>query len=395
MNTLTIARYNMRQRALSTGLTMFLVAVGVALVSAIWIINREVQHGFGRGVAGRFHLVVGPKGSPLQLVLNAVFHMDKPVGNLSYAVFESLQKDRRVKLAIPMALGDNFQGFHIVGTTSEFISRFEYQQGRTFGIRGRAFKDDFEAVLGSEVARRTGLKIGDKFMAAHGVVETPVTERHEHAYTVVGILEPTRTPHDRALYCTLASVMDLHDLQDVKLAAVLVLAEHHRFIGDLAKEINDGPDAMAVYPNNEIGNLMKIVGSVDTVLIAVSYLVLLAAGISIFVSIYNSMAERRREIAIIRALGAPAGVVFRMIVIEASSICFVGAVAGLLLSHGFVFFGRAALQEWTGVPIGPGLPTIWDAALLAGTVLLGAVSSLVPAVAAYRTDVATNIRPTA
>lgn len=187
--------------------------------------------------------------------------------------------------------------------------------------------------------------------------------------------------------------MDLHGLQETRLAAVLVLAEHPRFIGELAREINERPDAMAVYPNNEIGNLMKIVGSVDTVLIAVSYLVLLAAGVSIFVSMYNSMAERRREIAIIRALGAPAGVVFRMIVIEASAICLVGAVAGLLISHGFVFFGRGALQEWTGVPIGPGVPTIRDAALLAGTVVLGAVSSLVPAVAAYRTDVATNIRP--
>lgn len=396
MNVFSLAKANMRQRWLATLLTMMLVAIGVALVHAILTIKAEVQSGFNRGVAGKIHLVVGPKGSPMQLVLNSLFHVSKPVGNLPSSFYDSLRDNPKVKLAIPIAVGDNYQGLAVVGTTPEFLNDLELANAQKFTFeQGRAFQAKYETVLGAEAARQTGLKLGDEFHATHGIEEGGAEHEEEH-FKVVGILEPTGTPHDRALYCSLDSVYGLHEkLTGRPLSAILVVMQSDLWIGSFAREINDGKEAMAALPSSEIRDLMKIVGNADKVLVAISWLVLFAAGVSILVSIYNSMNDRRREIAIVRALGAPAAVVFEIIVIEAATICVVGGLAGLLVSHGAIFFGRAPIHAMTGVVIGAALPGLQDLLLLAGAVGIGVVSSLIPAVSAYKTDIATNIRPIA
>lgn len=405
MNVFKLARANMRQRWLATILTMMLVAIGVALVHAILTIKSEVQAGFNRGVAGKIHVIVGPKGSPMQLVLNSLFHVSKPVGNLNYSYYEKEIKNHgKVKLAIPIAVGDNYMGFHIVGTVPELLTELELANAERFAFaKGRAFNKQWEAVLGSEVARVTGLKVGDHFHAEHGMTESHFEENihKEGHYDVVGVLEPTGTPHDRALYCDLDSVYDLHEnlknTSEAKkpISAILVVCHSDNWIGPFAYEINNGKDAMAALPSSEIRDLMKIVGNVDQVLVAISWLVLFAAGVSILVSIYNSMNDRRREIAIVRALGAPAAVVFQIIVIEAATICLIGGLAGLLVSHGSIYFGRGIVQAATGVPIGAGTLGLQDLGLLGGAVAIGICSSLIPAVSAYKTDIATNIRPIA
>jgi putative ABC transport system permease protein len=405
MNALSIARANMRQRRLATILTMMLVAIGLALVHAILTIKSEVQAGFNRGVAGKVHAIVGPKGSPMQLVLNSLFHVSKPVGNLNASYYENVIKDHpRVKLAIPMAVGDNYQGYHIVGTIPEFLTELELANSERFRFAaGKPFSTEWQAVLGSEAARTTGLGVGDHFHAEHGVVESHVEENvhKEGHFDVVGVLAPTGTPHDRAVYCTLKSVYDLHENQKAvsegkkPLSAILVVCRAESWIGPFVFEINNGPDAMAAIPSIEIRDLMKIVGNVDRVLVAISWLVLFAAGVSILVSIYNSMSDRRREIAIIRALGAPASTVFNLIVIEAAAICLIGGVVGLAVSHAAILLGRDIILATAGVPIGAGGPDWVDLYLLAGALGIGIVSSLIPAFSAYRTDVATNLRPVA
>jgi putative ABC transport system permease protein len=396
MNVFSLAKANMRQRLLATILTMLLVAIGVALVHAILTIRDEVQSGFKRGVAGKIHLVIGPKGAPMQLVLNSLFHVSKPLGNLSYSYYENeIKSSQKVKLAIPIAVGDSYKGLAVVGTTPEFLTQLELANEQTFKFeQGGAFKEHFEAVLGAEAARQTGLKIGDEFHPTHGMEEQG-SEHHEE-FKVVGILEPTGTPHDRALYCDIETVHDMHGkITGRPISAILVVLHSDLWVAGFAREINDGKDATAAMPAIEIRDLMNMVSNANKVLIYISWLVLFAAGVSILVSIYNSMSERRREIAIIRALGAPAAVVFQIIVIEAATICFIGGLAGLAASHLTVLFGRAAIHAMTGVVIGPAWPGLQDLALLGGAILIGILSSLIPAVSAYKTDIATNIRPTA
>ncbi len=399
MNTLKMAWYNMKQRLLATILTSFLVTIGVGLISSIFTVRDQVDQSFSRGVAGRFDLVVGPKGSSLQLVLNAVFHLDKPLGNIPYEFYDRLCDDtRRVELAIPMAMGDSVKGFRLIGTNQDFLTKFEHRKGETFRFSsGRPFDLMYEAVIGAEVARRTGMKVDNYFPATHGIESSGQT--HEHNFRVVGVLEPTGTPHDRAIFCDLKSVWELHrdptaSSMQRNLSAILVRLKYETDLS-FSKEINDDVKAQAVMPSTGIRDLQSLFGNVQGLIMAVSYLVLLAAGVSIFVSLYNSMSERRREIAIIRAMGAPAGTIFQMILLESAIICLIGAVVGVTLSHVGLVVLQSALRDATGLVIFAGLPGMDDVLLIAGALVLGLVSAVIPAVNAYRTDVATHIRPVA
>lgn len=453
MNLMKIVMKNMRQRALATWLTGTSVALGVALAVAIVLIKQGVQQRFEQGTVG-YEMVVGAKGSPLQLVLNTVYNLDISPGNISWKLFEQLRADPRVKLAVPFSVGDNFHGFRIVGTTDAFFKDFEFEPGRkpelaagrvfTFteaALKG-AFQEaeqrakerearergeevkpapvaegmpasrPFEAVIGSTVAQQTGLQIGQTFIAAHGVQPSAEAKEHtENPWTVVGILAPTRTAADRAIYINLDSFYHIegHELREptapakveekdndpdpgqVSSIVLKLRSPIHAF--PLYREINDREDAMAAFPAAEIRKLFDIVGNIDRLLFAQAILVLVVAGVAIAVSIYNSMSERRREIAILRALGARRATIFSIVLLEAMAICIVGAAAGLLGGHLVVAAANGALYRASGFVI-PGFHMqALEWYILAVAVILGAISGIGPAWGAYRTDVAKNLAP--
>ncbi len=222
MNFLQLVIKQMRQRSLSTSLTLLSVLLGVSLAVAIMVFNREGEKLFGQSDFG-YDLVIGAKGSKLQLVLNTTYHMSMSPGNISYEVYESLagRFPGAVRWAVPMAVGDNYKGYRIVGTTPQILpvdaagerldagKVFEYRLDRTFELaQGRAFKPKtFEAVIGDEVARKTGLKLGDKIKATHGLVSNDLAaeDEHDERWTVVGVLQPTRTANDRVIFIPLES----------------------------------------------------------------------------------------------------------------------------------------------------------------------------------------------
>lgn len=402
MTIFSIVRANLRQRSLSSTLTASLVAVGVALVCAILLIRTSVEEGLADGRAGKLHLVVGPKGSGLQLVLHAVYHLGKPTGTIPFSLYDDLRIDPRVRLAVPVATGDNVAGFQLVGTAPHFLRDFHVRENETLRLKeGRAFEKDGEVVLGSEAARKTGLRVGEEFYATHGVRESErEEERHREGHlTVVGILAPTETPHDRAIYTTLETVWGLHpNLASLPanrkpLSGVYITMHSDAHIAGFAGALNSGKEAMAAFPSVEIRDLMSVIGHLDTVLLAISWLVLLSAGVSIMVSIYNSIAERRREIAILRAVGSPRSTVLGMILIESMALCAIGAFGGLALSHAGVAFGERPLRDLTGIYIAWSGLGLRDAVLFVGTLGIGALAGLLPALAAYRTDVASHLRP--
>jgi putative ABC transport system permease protein len=453
MNLMKIVMKNMRQRALATWLTGTSVALGVALAIAIILIKQGVQQRFEQGTVG-YEMVVGAKGSPLQLVLNTVYNLDISPGNISWKLFEQLRADPRVKLAVPFSVGDNFHGFRIVGTTDAFFKDFEFEPGhkpelaagRVFTFTEAALKSafqeaeqrakerearergdevklapapegtpanrPFEAVIGSIVARETGLQTGQTFIAAHGVQPSAEAKEHtENPWTVVGILAPTRTAADRAIYINLDSFYHIegHELREptapakveekdndpdpgqVSSIVLKLRSPIHAF--PLYRQINDRQDAMAAFPAAEIRKLFDIVGNIDRLLFAQAILVLVVAGVAIAVSIYNSMSERRREIAILRALGARRATIFSIVLLEAMTICVMGAAAGLLGGHLVVAAANGALYRASGFVIPAFHIQALEWYILSIAVILGAISGIGPAWGAYRTDVAKNLAP--
>lgn len=455
MNLFTIVIKNMRQRALATWLTAISVALGVALSVAILLVKQGVQQRFEQGTLG-YEMLVGAKGSPLQLVLNTVYNLDVSPGNVSWKLFEQLRDDKRVKLAVPFSVGDNYHGFRIMGTTDAFFKEFEFEPGRRPELAaGRIFNFNeaalrtafeeaeqrakereakergeevkpapershaerlFEAVIGSTVAQETGLKISEKFIAAHGVQPSAEAKEHtENPWTVVGILKPTHTAVDRGLYINLDSFYDIegHEIRnptEEKKAAAAEEKDNDPDLGmvssivlklrspisafPLYREINDRQDAMAAFPAAEIRKLFNIVGNIDRLLLAQAVLILIVAGVAIAVSIYNSMSERRREIAILRALGARRATIFSIVLLEAVAICAVGALVGIVGGHLVVAAANGIIYQASGFVIPAYHVQALEWFILVVAVAIGAISGLGPAVGAYRTDVAKNLAPT-
>lgn len=447
MNIFTLVTKNILQRCLSILLTTLSVALGVALIAATISIKNEVETNFRQSSVG-YEMIVGSKGSPMQLVLSTVYMLGNPVGNIRYEVYEDLKKDRRVALALPYAFGDNYAGHRIVGTTDEVFTKFQYAPGKSYEIsEGRPFKaeSEFEAVIGSEVAKRTGMKIGDTFIATHGLQESSEDTGHQHEekpFTVVGIMKPTGATADKIIYTTLRSVWEIHehhgaedehsdtetegthdnhdhdahhdedgdhDYEQVShahvsdITAVIVKVRSPLFALQFYKQINDGTMAQAAIPVNEIKSLFDIVGNVDWAFLLITALVIVVALIGMLVAIYNSLNERRREIAIMRSLGAHRRKIFGIITLEAVVISFFGTLAGLLLSKLLLLLVKGYIIESTGVEIGvkvlnfisikEGVSVPVELILLSVVPLIGALAGLVPAISAYRTDVARNLNP--
>ncbi len=406
------------QRRLSSSLTSASIALGVAVVVAVLALKAQGREAFNQSAIG-YDLVVGAKGSKLQLVLNTVYHLDQPTGIIPYALYERLGSDRRVKLAVPIAVGDTYRGHRLVGASDRLLAEFEVQPGQKFELaEGRNFAFDekhlrhlmtaptdhkhegeggaFEAVLGSAAAASTGLRVGSTFVARHG---GDTGEEHEEKWTVVGALRPTGTPNDRAIFINLESFFHIkgHQAEEVtrgKISAVLLKTRGDRAADDLAWEVNNGVEALAARPAPVMAELFELVGQVDVLLLAVACLVILVAAVSILVSIYNSMAERRRAIAIMRALGARRATVLAIVLYEAAALCLLGGVSGVVLGHLLTAVAGGVLLGAAGVRVSATAFQPAELAVLAGVVLLGALAGILPALKAYRTDIADGLGPT-
>ncbi len=455
MSIFTLVIKNILQRKFSVLLTIISVSLGVALIGSTLAIKEEVEKNFNQSNVG-YEMIVGAKGSPMQLVLNTVFMLGNPVGNIRYEVYEKLKHDRRIALALPYALGDNYHGFNIVGTTDDLFTKFNYKVGKSFSFAsGTAFEahSKFQAVLGFDAAKSTGLKIGDEFIATHGLQESAEGIAHQHEetpFTVVGILNRTGTASDKIIYTTVESVWAVHEheLHDehheheqseelsqinepeihqapeshhkehdhhhhegistedhriTDLTAVLIKVRSPLFALHLYKQINDWPLAQAAIPVNEIKSLFEIISNIDWAFFLITILVIVVALIGMMVSIYNSLYERRREISIMRALGAHRSKIFSIIILEAFTISFFGALFGLFFSKLLSLILKGYILETTGVEISVKLLTMIsfyeitelpvELLIMSSVSFIGALVAIIPAIVAYKTDVSKNLSP--
>lgn len=424
MNVLQLAWIGVKRRPLASTLTALYVGLGTALALLVTAARESTQRSFA-DVAHGYDLLLAPQnGSGLTAVLSTLFYVDRPVGTLPYEALERARKDPRVKAAVPYALGDMFRGHRVVGTTADHFRVLTDAAGRTLdeGITGRVFAPEaFEAVVGSQAARLAGLALGDTIRVSHGLSAA----LHEHAETwkVVGLLRPTGTPQDRAVFIPLptfyaikghteepaggqpgaaAAPEDGHedghehaheadsDVRRLTGIGVRLTSPFLRLqvFGELRK---DGQGVQPVMPADEVRTLLDdVVGPVDAAFRWLAGLVLLVGALGILVGLYNTLQGRRREIAVLRALGARPAHVFLLLLLEAVLLCLLGGLVGLVLGHGAVLALAPGMLAQYGVRLSAD-PGLTDLLLLAGLALLGVVVGLVPAWRGLRTPVAENL----
>lgn len=397
-----MVRRSLRQHALSTAVTAASIALAGGLLMSVWTVKTEAQRAF-TGVNAGFDAVLGARGSKLQLVLNTIFHLEESPGNIPASDYEQIRTNAAVQAAIPIALGDNYLGYRIVGTTTNLFTDVEHAPGRTFAVAsGRIFDPARrEAVVGSFAARRLGLRVGDTFQPYHGLIFNP-RDQHAETYVVVGVLEPSNTPADRVIWIPLQGVqlMAGHDpaaANDVSGVLIKFKAASPLVARQLDLMYNrQGNRLTFAWPIAQIvAQLFNKIAWVDRVLALVAYLVAAVAAAGILVSIYNSMNERRRDLAILRALGARRATLFGAVVLEAAAIAALGMAAAYLVHGALMLLVGAVVRAETGVVI---VPWVWNPVLLLaplGMIALGALAGLVPAWKAYRLPVAENLAPVA
>jgi putative ABC transport system permease protein len=391
---------SLRQHLLSTLITALSIALAGGLLMSVWSVKEQAQSTFTR-LDGGFDAVLGARSSKLQLVLNAVFHLESSPANIAWSDYLEIKTNANVELAVPLAMGDNFRGYRIVGTLPELFEKAEYAPGRHYAVQppGRLFDATLrEAVVGSFAARKLNLKRGDFFHPYHGLTFDE-KEQHAETYVVVGILEPSNTPADRVIWIPLEGVQKMggHKSESTdELSAVLVKLRSPVAGRMLEQAYNkQGTRLTFAWPiGATMVGLFDKISWFDKVLALVAYLVALVAAGSILAGIYNSMNERRREIAILRALGAHRGTVFGTIVLEAATIAALGMVIGFAFYLGIMLVVAGIVRAQTGVVIDP---FAWNPVMAwapLGMILLGALAGIVPAFKAYRTDVAEHLLPT-
>jgi len=393
MTILTVSLKYLRGRLVASTLTVVSIALGVSLVVASVLLARGIKDSFIAG-ATDYNLVVGAKGSPTQLVLGVVFRMDLATPNIEYTIYRDLQQDPRVETAVPIGVGDAYRGFRYVATSSAYFAAFPWRR-KTFALAvGKFFADDplsepaYEAVLGAEAARSTRLQIGDRFYEGEEMAEYPLT--------VVGILRPTHSADDRAIFFSLPSYWGMNEVARgmvVKpLTAVLIRPKRMSDLPSLNRELNISAETQAVLPSAvllTIFNMMAVAENVLKMILAIVGVIVL---LYVLVAMYSATMERRREIATMRALGARRATVFGIILAESAGLATVGGVVGLLAGHAIAYLAGLVLGQ-SGLVTNPFLFNPFEPVVLVGVILLGTLAGLLPAVLAYRTEVAENLAP--
>ena len=426
MNLFSLVWSYLKARPLNTAINIVLLSLGIAVITILLIFNKQLEEKITTNSRG-IDLVVGAKGSPLQLILCNIFHIDFPTGNISLAEAERISKHRLIKKAVPLALGDSYQAYRIIGTNRDYPALYKAELAE-----GNWFKANLEVTIGATVAQMSKLKIGDTFESAHGLAEGGHAH-NEHMYKVTGILKPSYTVVDNLILTNVESVWVMHHEEeeppevpeedhvhdhdgehthdhdyehaidssmlsplvpsvlkgDSTLEITSVLLQYRSPMGaiQLPRQINSGSNLQAASPAFETARLFSILGVGIDILMAFAYVLILISALSIFIALYNSLKERRYDMAILRSMGASRGKLFVSILLEGGLLTFLGSLTGLLMAHIAVLILGTVMPEIqkSGISGLVFYPEEWI--ILAASLLLGLACALIPAIQAYRTDI--------
>jgi putative ABC transport system permease protein len=420
-----IVTKSLTTRLFSTVTTALMVAVAVSMLLVILSMRDAGESAFDRGT-GNVDILITRDNSPLTSVLNSMFYANVPPRPIEWSKYLELARSQPFEFAIPVATGDTYRGaVPVVATTREFFELFEPAPGVGWTVaEGELFDANFEVVVGARAARETGLRVGDDIVLTHGSGEGAHVHT-EFVYEVVGILGPTGGPHDRALYTDLDSTWILHahdrrlieheagprnepmsitTKEDLVEADRLITGIYTKVITRPGRSVSaslapvfvalrSDPSIIVAQPADEVRKLFAIVSNVDQILIGMAAVVMVSSAIGILLAMYNSMAARRRQIAVLRVLGCSRGRMFGLVLTESTMLGLLGAAAGVVLSVIGAAVVAGVLKARLGLVIDPTIG-LRPAIIVAGSaVVLAALAGAVPAAMAYRTSVARSLRP--
>ncbi len=407
-----IAWKNSWFKPLNTVLSIILLTASVAIISLLILLQKQFEKQFSSNIDG-VDLVIGAKGSPMQLILSSVYQMDAPTGNINYKDAQVWMKHPFVKTAIPLAFGDNYRGFRIVGTTNEYLKKYEAEI-----ISGSMFTKNFEVVLGSEVARKMNIKVGDKFFGSHGDAEEG--EVHdEYAYVVKGIASPTGKVIDNLISSNIESVWAMHHHEedgtaaanhqhedgdnhqheeahnhetDHEITAVLIKLKNKMGFILWPRLIAQNTKMQAASPAIEINRLFSLFGIGLEALQYLAYGIMLISGISIFIALYNTLKERKYEFALMRVSGASRSQLLILVLFESILLCIIGFVLGTIVGRLGLYFISTSTEENYKMAFNPfEFAGKEEGILFLTTIFVGLIAALIPAVKAYRLNISKTL----
>ena len=415
MAVLRLAWQSLLNRRFTALITIFTIALSVALLLGVERLRHDARAGFANTISGT-DLLVGARSGPTQLLLYSVFHIGNATNNISWKTYKELSQHRKIAWTVPISLGDSHAGYRVIGTTPGFYQHYRFAGDRELAFaQGRTFDDVFDVVLGSEVARKLGYQVGDQIILAHGAGKVSLIKHEDKPFRVVGILQASGTPVDRSLQVHLSGIEAIHkdwfsgspipgvkfDAERVRnmnltpktITAFLVGLKSRIATFRVQRDINEfeKEPLLAILPGAALAELWEMMAVAENALLVVSVMVVLVGLTGMLTVLLTSLNERRREMAILRSLGARPAQVFVLVVGEASVISLIGLLAGVLL----LYLGMAGLRPWLETEynlfISLGLPGSRELSLMLLVWVSGTLIGLIPAQRAYRNSLADGL----
>jgi len=414
MNLLRLSWKNIRHNPLGTLLSVTLFALGIGLMVFLFLVQKQLDDNFKKNLAG-IDLVVGAKGSPLQLILSSMYHIDAPTGNITLGAARPYMNPKHpfIETAIPLSMGDSYRQYRIVGTTQDFIHLYDAGLAE-----GKIWQYNMEATIGANVARELGMKIGDTFSSSHGFSDDEHAAHDHTEFKVVGILAPSGSVIDQLILTTTQSFWLVHEHaatdeehhdhahhdhnhapttppnlldepEEKEITSLLLQFKGRNFQAlNLGRNINQKTDMQAASPAIEINRLHSLMGTGEQVLRMLAIVIIFVSGLSIFISLFSSLRERQYELSLMRVMGAGRSKLFALIILEGLLLAIIGYLIGLFLGHFAMQIMATTMEDaykysfsaWEFLPI-----EWW---LLIGALLIGFIASVLPAIRAARMDVA-------
>ncbi len=410
-----LAARSLWNRRFTAGLALLSITISVALLIGVEKVRTEARSSFTQTVAGT-DLIVGARSGSIQLLLYSVFRIGDATANVSWESYQRITSHPMVAWAIPLSLGDSHRGYRVVGTTNSYFERLRYGGNRSLELAaGTWFEDLFEATLGAEVARSLGYDIGDEITLAHGTGSHSFVDHDDMPFTISGILAPTGTPVDQSIHVSLEAIEAIHlgwqsgipipgqevspedarsqELTPRSITAFLLGLESRAAVFQIQRAINAYPDEAlsAILPGVALQQLWNLVGIAENALLVVAAFVVLAGLAGMVTMLLASLSERRREMAILRSVGARPVHVFGLLTAESTLLGITGAVAGFALVYGAMALGAPLAQASFGIHLTPSAPSVRELTLLGMVIAGAALAGAVPAWRAYRLSLADGL----
>lgn len=404
-------------RRFTLGLTMFAIALSVAMLLGVERLRDQAHQSFSHSIAGT-DLVVGAKSSPVQLMLYAVFRIGEADSNMSWSAYQAVAKNPLVAWSIPISLGDSHRGFPVLGTTGAYFEHFHYGDGKALSFsQGRPFSEVFDAVIGAEVAKQLGYSLGDSLILSHGMQEAHLHEHANKPFKIVGILRPTGTPVDRTVHISLEAMNAIHldwvggapmpgfsipaehvkkfDLSPKEITATLVGLHNRAMVFKIQREINlySKEPLIAVMPGVALTQLWQVVNVAEKSLLAVSAMVVVVGLSGLVAVILAGLNERRRELAILRSVGAKPSHLFFLLMSEGLLVTIMGIALGLILLALLSLALAPMAQAQYGIVIQNTMLSFPELKLITIVLGVGVLASIIPAYRAYQLSLVDGLTP--